>query len=113
MKVTIRVNVNIGTDCDYDMNSFIEDFVPCIKSLSGNSNKYVIKLTRELPEYRLNKRSNFENGVFLCYKVRCSIVHAVASALTIDEFSDADDALRSLIIPLENAVMKYVGISTI
>ena len=61
-------------------------------------------LKREISENRLDKNSKFENGVLQCYKVRCSIVHAGASALVIDEFSDSDDALRSLVIPLENAV---------
>lgn len=97
----------------YQMDSFFEDFANYMESLSDGMNEYAIRLKREISEDRLNKNSKVENGVLQCYKVRCSIVHAGSSALVIDEFSDADDALRSLLIPLENAVIKYVGITTI
>lgn len=103
----------VGLVKDHDMNSFFEDFATCIESLCKSMNKYAIMLKKEISENELNKNSKVKNGVLLCYKVRCSIVHAGASAIVIDEFSDSDDALRSLVTPLENAVIKYVGITTI
>lgn len=103
----------VGLVKAHQMDSFFEDFANCIESLSDSMNRYVIMLKREISENRLNKNTKVENGVLQCYKVRCSIVHAGVGALVIDEFSDADDALRSLVVPLENAVIKYVGITTI
>ncbi|MFC2045886.1 hypothetical protein ACFLUH_04330 [Chloroflexota bacterium] len=101
----------IGLVTDNDLNSFFEDFADCIENLSSSMNKYAIMLKREISNKETNKNSKYASGVLQCYRVRCSIVHASSSGLVIDEFDDADDALRSLIIPLESAVMKYLGIN--
>jgi hypothetical protein len=109
----------VGLVRDHDLRSFFEDFATDLDILSSGMNKYAIMLKRELSEDKLLSRQAFApgnkyvKGVLLCYKIRCSIVHAGASHLMFDEFSDADDALRSLLMPLGNAVMNYVGITMI
>lgn len=107
----------VGLVKDHDLCSFFEDFATSVDGLSRGMNKYAIMLEKEVSEDKLHKNSVFapgnkwKKGVLLCYKARCSIVHAGASSLVFDEFPDGDDALRTLVIPLENAVMKYIGIS--
>ncbi len=109
----------VGLVKDHDLSYFFEDFADCVENLSSSMNEYAIMLERELTEDKSRWNEAFKpgnkyvKGVFLCYKVRCSIVHAGASSLVFDEFSDADNALRSLVIPLENAVMKYMGIQSL
>jgi hypothetical protein len=100
----------IGLVKDNDLTGYFEAFATCIEKLNDDGNKYAIMLKKEFSEKKASKKSKSENGTLQCYQVRCSIVHAGNSALVFDEFEDANDALRLLIVPLESALIKYVGI---
>lgn len=104
---------------EYNLQPSFVDFQDRVKTLVGAGNRYAAMLNREYgtddPLKNLSRAPGDEyvKGVVLCYKVRCSIVHSGSHYLVLDEFDDADDALISLAIPLENAVMKYMGVESI
>jgi hypothetical protein len=91
-----------------------------VNNLASSNNRYVAMLEREFhKDANLRKKLTtgrevkYVKGVILCYKIRCSIVHSGSTSLVLDEFDDANIALRSLVVPLENAVMKYMGVQSL
>lgn len=104
----------------HNLSDFFEEFSDSLQKLiDTDKNRYAIMLEKTCKEDYFFKILNREpsskdiKGVLLCYITRCSIVHAGSVSLVFDEFDDANDALRSLVVPMENAVMKYMGIQTI
>lgn len=53
----------------------------------------------------------FKEGVYFCYAIRCSIVHAGDSHLVFDKYEDASSGLLLIMQDLEEAVFRYIGIS--
>ncbi len=116
-KLENEVNQFINLVDKHDLCSFFEDFVGSVEELALSSNKYAMMLKKYFNESNYIKIANvgaspkYRHGVILCYLIRCSIVHSGSESLVFDEFDDADSALTSLVIPLENALISYMGIS--
>lgn len=94
------------------LKSFFEQFAQKAKILKNNGNRYVTMLEREYDSDPRKKdfQGMFQKGAFLCYKVRCSIVHAGGTSLIFEHFEDGEEALLELVMPLEQAVLKYLEI---
>jgi len=92
--------------------SFFEQFAQKAKILKNNGNRYVTMLEREYDSDPRKKdfQGMFQKGAFLCYKVRGSIVHAGGTSLIFEHFEDGEEALLELVMPLEQAVLKYLEI---
>jgi hypothetical protein len=97
---------------NYQLKSFFEQFAQEVKNLKKNGNRYVTTLDREYDTDPRKKdfQGAFQKGAFLCYKVRCSIVHAGGTSLIFEHFEDGEEALLELVMPLEQAVLKYLDI---
>jgi hypothetical protein len=107
-----EINQLVELAAKHNLSFFFETFALQLKNLKKNRNRYATMLERECDTDPRKKefQGEFKKGVFLCYKIRCSIVHASGTSLIFDNFEDGEDALLAVIEPLEQAVLKYLGI---
>ena len=92
----------------HSLNEAFKDLETNFKTIN-TSNRFAAALERQWGRQGSQVPSNHK-GAFICYKIRCAIVHA-GDALTYDAYVDADAAVISLLGPLEKAVIKYAGIT--
>ena len=59
------------------------------------------------------KVRKWEKGVFVCYKIRCAIVHAGLSAPIFDAYSDGPELLEILLPTFESIALSFLGVSIV
>ena len=93
---------------NHSLNDAFNDLESNFKAIN-TSNRFAAALERQWDKQGSQAPRN-QKGAFICYKIRCAIVHA-GDALTYEAYVDADEAVISLLGALERAVVKYAGIT--
>ena len=101
-----------NTAVAHRLEAYFEEMADLLAQGYAARNRFAIALRRDMDADERTKqfRKKFEQGILICYKLRCSIVHAGDTYLLYDNFDDADAFLLGLIEPLEKAIMTYLTI---
>jgi hypothetical protein len=85
------------------------------ESARGHGNKFAVALDRALRRVKQPEgvSSKEQKGVWLCYRIRCAIVHAGIETIVFDAFPDAAVCVEALLPACEAAVLEYVGVVAI
>lgn len=110
---------SIGTEINQFINlietcgliSYFDRFVDVADKLRMENNQFCSSLERQWDKETRKPQfsGKFKKGAYLCYQVRCAIVHAGDISLLYESFDDADMALLAFAIPLEEAITEYLG----
>jgi hypothetical protein len=92
----------------HSLNSTFDELESNLKSIEL-TNRFAAALERQWQKESSRVQGD-QKGAFICYKIRCSIVHA-GDSLTYEAYTDADAAVILALSCLEKAVIKYAGIS--
>lgn len=89
--------------------SLADKFVEC----ENASNRFAIALRRQLADDGLLTEASAKDrlGAMVVYKIRCAIVHAGKGALIYESFPDAHVLLKALLLGLERATLRFLGVT--
>lgn len=74
-----------------------------------NANKFATALFRRVAEKKISGK--WKTGAALIYQIRCAVVHAGEKDMIFENFPDGDATLKEVILPMERAALRMLGIT--
>jgi hypothetical protein len=99
----------IGLIEEAKLEMFFESVMIEVDAHIQSNNRYAHAIKRDLQDKNELKES-WKRGAAWIYQTRCSIVHSGSGSAIYENFSDADEFVRSLIVPLEQSAISILGI---
>ncbi|MEZ6012115.1 MAG: hypothetical protein R3C08_09630 [Hyphomonas sp.] len=88
-------------------------FEECWTNLDAlkNTNRFAAAIFRRVDEKKANREGKWKTGAALIYQVRCAVVHAGEKDMIFENFPDGDAAIRTILLPMERAALRMLGIT--
>jgi len=98
---------------DVALDSHFAEIYDKFVTIKNAGNRFACALEHSYSKgehYKVYKESKIKQGVLVCYKIRCSIVHAGVSSPIFDSYPDAGACLEALVSSLEIAAIHFLEI---
>lgn len=76
-----------------------------------HTNRFAAALFRRVEEKKANGQGKWKTGTALVYQIRCAVVHAGEKDMIFENFPDGDVAIKAILLPVERAALRMLGIT--
>lgn len=94
------------------VQSEFTDFRTEFDGLIGTNNRFCHAIQRVI-ERQTDAGGEWRVGVRICYQIRCAVVHSGEAGPYYESFDDADEAVLRLLVYLERAMNRIIGIEAV